>query len=90
MCPLNRTYFKETDTCVCDPERPEFDRKTRKCIEPACPSGYLWNKLLIKCSEAKKNCSAWQTYNFTSEDCHDMCEVNVTYDRRTDTCLCPP
>lgn len=45
---------------------------------------------MIKCSEVKKNCSAWQTYNFATETCDDKCEKDVTYNRREDKCECPP
>ena len=38
----------------------------------------------------KKNCTSWELYNFTTEDCMVKCEVNHTYFKENDTCKCFP
>jgi hypothetical protein len=89
MCPLNQTYYPLTGWCSCPPAFPIFDNVTRLCMEPPCPSGKLWDRYLLKCGVATKNCSLWQYFNFSSQLCQDMCPVNVPYYSRTDTCFCP-
>ena len=90
VCPINTTFVYSTGNCTCPPAFPVFDNVTRKCLEPVCPNGTLWDRFLLKCANTTNNCSAWQHFNFRNQTCVQVCPINVTYYSRANICLCPP
>ena len=90
VCPVGQAYHPSTKACQCPPEVPFWDAKTKTCIKPKCPHGYLYNVYLMKCSPIHGLCAINQFYDFTTQTCVTRCQSGHQYYSNNDTCQCFP
>ena len=73
VCPVFQTYHPTTNTCQCPPELPQWNSTLSFCVMPKCPHRYAYNPYLMKCSLLYNQCSPWQYWDFTTEQCVTRC-----------------